>query len=89
MWKISALWLLVIAIVAAPAALAQEAKPTQEQDKAGLESTRENIVRQIDLAQQRTWSLERLVLDLENELAAKRRDVEALEEVVMEGLSDF
>ena len=89
MWKISALWLLVIAIVAAPAALAQEAKPTQEQDKAGLESTRENIVRQIDLAQQRTWSLERLVLHLENELAAKRRDVEALEEVVMEGLSDF
>ncbi len=65
------------------------AEATQEQERANLESSREMVVRQIDLAQQRTWSLERLALDLENELAAKRRDVEALEEIVMEGLSDF
>lgn len=65
------------------------AETTQEQERPNLESSRNMVVRQIDLAQERVWSLERLVLDLENELAAKRRDVEALEEIVMESLSDF
>ena len=65
------------------------AETTQEPERASLESSRDMVVRQIDLAQQRTWALERQVLDLENELAAKRRDVEALEEIVMDGLSGF
>jgi hypothetical protein len=65
------------------------AETTPDAEKATHESNRQMVVRQIDLAQQRTWSFERLVLDLQNELAAKQREVEALEEIVMEGLSDF
>jgi len=44
---------------------------------------------QIDMIEERIWLVERQIVDLENELAAKRRDVNALEEIVMEGLGEL
>ena len=65
------------------------ADTTSDEEKTQLESSRNQLDRQIELTQQRVWSLERQILDLENEIAAKRRDVDSLEEIVMEGLSGF
>jgi chromosome segregation ATPase len=60
-----------------------------DENRAQLQSSRTQIETQIDLAAQRLWSLESQIFDLQNELASKRRDVDALEEIVMEGLGDL
>ena len=54
-----------------------------------LENQKNQIESQIEIASQRAWSLEKEILDLQNELIEKRRNVEALEEIVMQGLSDL
>jgi chromosome segregation ATPase len=68
--------------------MAQNGAITDE-GRTQLQSSRTQIQTQIDLAVQRLWSLESQILDLRNELAAKRRDVDALEEIVMDGLGDL
>ena len=57
--------------------------------RAQLQSSRNQVERQIEISQGRIYDLERQILDHENDLAAKRRDIDALEEIVMEGLSVF
>ena len=60
-----------------------------DEERTQLESSRDQVSRQIELSQQRLWTLEKQILDLENDLAAKRRDVDELEDIVMKGLSEF
>lgn len=62
---------------------------TKEPDREHLASMRPRLEAQIDMVKQRVWSIERQILDLQNELIDKRRDVDALEEIVMEGLGDL
>jgi hypothetical protein len=54
-----------------------------------LQASRNLIETQIDVINQRIWTYERQILDLQNDLTGKRRNVDALEEIVMEGLSEF
>jgi hypothetical protein len=54
-----------------------------------LQNSKKQVESQLEIASQRAWSYERQVLDLQNELTEKRRDVEALEEIVMEGLKNL
>jgi len=62
---------------------------TPESEREQLISMTARFEAQIDLVNRRVWSIERQVLDLQNELIDKRRDVDALEEIVMEGLNEF
>lgn len=62
---------------------------TTESEREQLTSAKPLLEAQLDLIKQRVWSLEGQILDLQNELTAKRRDVDALEEIVLEGLSDL
>jgi len=54
-----------------------------------LEASRGQMESQLELANQRAWNYERQILDLQNDLNSKRGNVEALEEIVMEGLSSL
>jgi len=60
-----------------------------EEGRTQLQATKTQIETQIELAARRLWSLESQIVDLQNELAAMRRDVDALEEIVAEGLGDL
>ena len=62
---------------------------TTDPEREHLATMRTRFEVQIDMVEQRVWSIERQILDLQNELIDKRRDVEALEEIVMEGLDEF
>lgn len=62
---------------------------TPESEREQLTSTKPMLEAQLDLVKRRVWSLEGQILDLQNELAEKRRDADALEDIVMEGLSDL
>ena len=54
-----------------------------------LENSRNQMADQLEMASQRAWSLEKQILDLQNELTEKRRNVKSLEEIVMEGLNNL
>ena len=54
-----------------------------------LENAKAQVEAQIETATHRAWTLEKKILDLQNDLSEKRRNVEALEEIVMQGLSDL
>jgi len=58
-----------------------------EPEREQLTSMTPRLEAQIDMVNNRVWSIERQILDLQNELIDKRRDVDALEEIVMEGLN--
>ncbi len=54
-----------------------------------LENSKNQLEDQLEIATQRAWSFEKQILNLQNELSEKRRNVEALEEIVMEGLNNL
>lgn len=54
-----------------------------------LENSKKQIEGQLEIVSQRAWTYERQILDLQNELAGKRRNVEALEEIVTEWLNNL
>ena len=54
-----------------------------------LQNSMTQIESQLELAKQRAWNYEKKILDLQNELNGKKRNVEALEEIVMEGLNNL
>ncbi len=54
-----------------------------------LENSKKQMEGQLEISSQRVWSIEKQILDLQNDLAEKKRDVEELEEIVMEGLSNL
>ena len=62
---------------------------TPQAQRERLASSRTKLESRIDVIKNRIWTYERQILDVQNELSTKRRDVSALEEVVMEGLSEF
>jgi len=62
---------------------------TPAAEREHLASMEAMLESQVDMVKQRIWSLERQIIDLQNELIAKRRDADALEELVMEGLGDL
>ncbi|MCG6947374.1 MAG: hypothetical protein LJE93_00450 [Acidobacteria bacterium] len=62
---------------------------TPDAEREHLSSMQTMFEAQIDMIEERIWLVERQIVDLENELAAKRRDVNALEEIVMEGLGEL
>lgn len=62
---------------------------TPEAEREHLAAMQTMFESQIDMIKDRIWLLESQIVDLQNELAAKRRDVDALEEIVMDGLSDL
>jgi hypothetical protein len=65
---------------------AEESIPKEERSRIVSKSMLEA---QIEVVKQRVWLIESQIVDLQNELAAKRRDVDVLEETVMDGLGDF
>ncbi len=66
---------------------AEESIPKEERSR--IVSTKSMLEAQIEVVKQRVWLIESQIVDLQNELAAKRRDVDVLEETVMDGLGDF
>ena len=58
-----------------------------EPEREQLTSMTPRLEAQTDIVNNRVWSIERQILDLQNELIDKRRDVDALEDIVMEGLN--
>jgi chromosome segregation ATPase len=62
---------------------------TPEAEREHLSSMKTMFESQIDMIKERIWLIESQIVDLQNELASKRRDVDVLEEIVMEGLSDL
>ena len=54
-----------------------------------LENSRKQIESQLEIVSQRAWTYERQILDLQNELAGKRRNLEALEGIVTEWLNNL
>jgi predicted nucleic acid-binding Zn-ribbon protein len=65
----------------------RESIPEGERDH--LSSMKTMLESQIEMIKERIWLIESKIVDLQNDLAAKRRDVDALEEIVMEGLGDL
>jgi hypothetical protein len=66
-----------------------DSESTPQTEREHLSSMKTMFESQIDMIKERIWLVESQIVDLQNELAAKRRDVDALEEIVMEGLSDL
>jgi len=62
---------------------------TPQIEREHLSSMKTMFESQIDMIKERIWLIESQIVDLQNELAAKRRDVDALEEIVMEGLGEL
>jgi hypothetical protein len=54
-----------------------------------LSSLKTMLESQIEMIKERIWLIDSQMVDLQNELAAKRRDVDTLEEIVMEGLGEL
>ena len=65
----------------------RESIPDEEREQ--LASVKTMLESQTEMIKERVWLIERQIVDLQNELAAKRRDVDALEEIVMEGLGEL
>ena len=66
-----------------------ERDSTPDAEREHLSAMKTMFESQIDMIKERVWLIKSQIVDLQNELAAKRRDVDALEEIVMEGLSDL
>lgn len=62
---------------------------TAEAERENFSSMQKMFESQVDMIKERIWLIESQIVDLQNELAAKRRDEDALEEIVMEGLGDL
>lgn len=66
-----------------------DSESTPQAERQRLSSMKTMFESQIDMIKERIWLVESQIVDLQNELAAKRRDVDALEEIVMEGLGEL
>jgi hypothetical protein len=54
-----------------------------------LQNSKKQVEMQLEIISQRAWTYEKQILDLQNELNEKKRNVEDLEEIVMEGLNNL
>lgn len=66
-----------------------ELETLPEAEREHLASMETMFEAQVDMIKQRIWQTERQIVDLQNDLAEKRRDVDILEEIVMEGLGEL
>ncbi len=65
------------------------ADSTADAERNDLRATKKQLDTQVELVNERIWELERQIIDLQNELSAKRREIDSLEATVIEGLSNF
>lgn len=66
-----------------------ELETISEAEREHLASMETMFEAQVDMIKQRIWQIERQIVDLQNDLTEKRRDVDILEEVVIEGLGEL
>jgi hypothetical protein len=66
-----------------------ESEEISDREKANLQHTWSRVESEVKLIEDRIWQLDRSIVDLENEIVRKRRDVDHLEEIVTNGLSDL
>jgi len=62
------------------------ANGTTDSERDEHRTTKKRFDTQIELVTERIWELERKIIDLQNELSAKRREIDSLESIVVEGL---
>lgn len=62
---------------------------TPEDELTNLGDIKSRIDTQTELEKSKLWNLESSILDLQNELADRQRDLDSLEEFVVSGLNEF
>lgn len=66
-----------------------QAEEITDGERSQLQGTWKRVDSEVKLIEDRVWQLDRSIVDLENDIARKRRDVDHLEELVANGLSDL
>jgi chromosome segregation ATPase len=66
-----------------------EAEEITDGERSQLQGAWKRVDSEVKLIEDRVWQLDRSVVDLENDIERKRRDVDHLEELVANGLSDL
>ena len=61
----------------------------QSETRSQFESIKLRVAAEIELVKERSWSFGQRVIDLESDIARRRRDIRGLEELVANELAEF